>query len=153
MRRFRRENDQSNQASRLGAALVEMAVVMPVFVLFLLGTIELGRAMMLSQLITNAARDGARVAAAEGSTNGTVEAAVEDFLSEAMGLDADDITVEISVTAGPGNPDPGDDVEDALQGDKCVIKVSVPFDRVTLTKPKWLSDKNLTGFCAMRREW
>jgi len=133
--------------------MVEMALVMPVFLLFLLGTIELGRALMISQLVTNAARDGARVAATEGSTNATVQTAVQEFLADSLNLDPSDISIDISVSAGPGNPNPGASVSNAQQGDKCRVDVRVPFDKVTLTRPKWLSGKSLSGFCAMRKEW
>jgi Flp pilus assembly protein TadG len=46
--------------------LVEMALVLPVFMMVLLGIVEFGRAMMVSQLLANASREGARLAIVEG---------------------------------------------------------------------------------------
>ncbi len=153
MKHRRRFSASRKEKSRRGAAVVEMAIVMPLFFMLTWGIVEFGRAMMVSQLVTNAARDGARVAAADGSTNDTVQTAVEDFLTDALNISASDITVSIAVEAGAGNGNPGNDVANAQPGDKCIVTVTVPFDQVTLTKPDWLSGKTLTGFCAMRREW
>ena len=143
---------QQTRQRRHGAAVVEMALILPVFIMLVFGVIEFGRAMMISQLVTNSARDGARLAILDGSTNQTVSTAVTDFLNQSVGLNPADVTVTITVTAGPGNPDPGNDVSAAQAGDICTVNVSVPFDKVTLTKADYLSGKNLTGFCSMRRE-
>ena len=153
MKHRRESGGKPRRRNRRGAAVVEMAIVTPLFFMLTLGIVEFGRAMMVSQLVTNAARDGARIAAADGSTNDTVQTAVEEFLTESLDITTGDITVSITVEAGPGNADPGNDVANAQPGDKCIVKVTVPFDQVTLTKPDWLSGKTLTGFCAMRREW
>lgn len=49
--------------SRRGAVLVETAVSLSLFLLLLLGTIELGRAWFSYALLTHAVREGARTAA------------------------------------------------------------------------------------------
>jgi len=46
-----------------GQALVEMALVVVMLVLLMMGAVEFGRAFMVANMITNAARDGARAAA------------------------------------------------------------------------------------------
>ena len=97
-------------ADRRGASVVEMAIVLPVFMMVVMGIIEFGRGMMVGQLVTNAARYGARLAAVDGSTNASVQADVEDFLVEAVGIAAEDATITITVTAAPGNPDPTNDL-------------------------------------------
>jgi len=146
-----KQPSQTRQRRR-GAAMVEMAFILPIFIMMVFGVIEFGRAMMISQLVTNSARDGARLAIIDGSTNQSVTTAVTDFLNQSAGLNPADVTVAITVTAGPGNPSPGNDVASAQGGDVCTVNVSIPFDKVTLTKADYLSGKNLTGFCAMRRE-
>ncbi len=47
---------------------MEFAVVAPVFLLLVFGMIEYGRMVMVQQVITNASREGARVAVLDGST-------------------------------------------------------------------------------------
>ena len=50
----------SRPARRKGAAVVEFALVVPVFFLFILGVVEVGRGLMVSHLLGNAAREGCR---------------------------------------------------------------------------------------------
>jgi Flp pilus assembly protein TadG len=45
-----------------GQSMVEFALILPLFVLFIIGIFELGRAFFAYIAITNAAREGARVA-------------------------------------------------------------------------------------------
>ena len=45
-----------------GQSLVEMAVVLPVLLLLIIGMVEFARAWMFQQVITNIAREGARLA-------------------------------------------------------------------------------------------
>ncbi|MDD2421240.1 MAG: pilus assembly protein [Heliobacteriaceae bacterium] len=49
--------------SQRGQALVELAIALPVLVLLVLGTIEFGRVFYAYQVVTNASREGARLAA------------------------------------------------------------------------------------------
>lgn len=52
-----------NDRSERGAVAVEMALLLPVLVLLLLGIMEFGRAYNAQVTLTNAARDGARAMA------------------------------------------------------------------------------------------
>lgn len=54
-------------AARRGATLVEAAFVLPIFLLFVFGVFEYGRYLLVLQVSTNAAREGARWAAVHGS--------------------------------------------------------------------------------------
>ena len=60
MRRLRLRGDR-------GSAAVEFAIVIPVLLLLVLGTVEFGRVFFLQNSITNAARVGARTMAIEAS--------------------------------------------------------------------------------------
>src|SRR5260221_5421700 len=65
---------------RTGAHTVEFALVFPVCVIFIFGLVEIGRGMMGSTLITNAARTGCRTGTLPGSTNSSVTTAVDNLL-------------------------------------------------------------------------
>ena len=73
---------------REGVAAVEAAFVLPIVVTLMLGIWEVGRMIEVTQLVTNAAREGARVAAG-GNINGTsvtvstVQQAVKDYMTSA----------------------------------------------------------------------
>ena len=62
---------------RLGAAIVEMAICLPVIVLLTFGTIELASGLFLKQTLTSAAHEGAlagmRLDATEASVRDRVE--------------------------------------------------------------------------------
>lgn len=47
--------------ARRGQSLVEFALVVPILLLLLLGLVELGRAWMTKNIMTGAAREGARI--------------------------------------------------------------------------------------------
>ena len=51
------------QRGERGQALAETGIVLVILVMLMLATIEFGRAWMLSNMITHATRDGARIAA------------------------------------------------------------------------------------------
>lgn len=69
---------------RRGTVLVETAVVMPILLVLFLGVFEFGRILMIKQMITNAAREGARVAAINLDDSGALSSAQtvsEDYLT------------------------------------------------------------------------
>jgi Flp pilus assembly protein TadG len=147
-----RRASERRASRRRGAALVEVALVLPIFIMVTLGIIEFGRAMMVSQLVTNAAREGAREAIIQGKTNTQVCAGITSFLSQSVNIAADQVEITITVTPDVGNPDAGNEVANATAGDLVQVRVEVPFDQVSLTKAKYLGGKNLVGIAAMRHE-
>lgn len=143
---------KSHSAARRGAAVVELALVLPVFLLIVMGIVEFGRAMMVGQLLTNGARHGARRAVVEGSTNASVTQDVHDFLTGTLNVPSGDIAVQVEVEPGPGNPDPADSLSAAQPKDLVKITVTVSFDRVAYVAGNFLNGTTLTGHCAMRHE-
>jgi len=89
-----------------GAELVEFAVVAPVMLLVLLGIIDFGLLFQRYQVITNAAREGARIAVLPGYTADDVETRVEQFLTAAGLEDAPppDVGAPIVVSLGAAGP-------------------------------------------------
>ena len=120
--------------------------------MIVLGIVEFGRAMMVAQLLTNGAREGARLAIMADATNTSVETAVLDFVESSVGVPRGNVTVTITVTPAAGNPDPGNNLASANKRDLCNVLVSVPFADVDYLPGSYLADRNLIGQCAMRRE-
>jgi len=137
---------------RRGAALVEMALVLPIFFTVILGIIEFGRAMMVGQLVTNAAREGARMAVVEGTTNIEVETWIQGFLGDTLGVDSSVASVTITIDPADGNPNPGNQLIGAGQKDLITVDVSVPFNDVNFVPGNFLAGRNLSGRSAMRHE-
>lgn len=139
---------------RRGAAMVEMAVVLPVFLMVVMGIIEFGRGMMISNLVTNAAREAARAAVLDGSTNAAVTSAARTFLRSAISsnLTDTDIPVTITITPATGNTDPGNVLANCNSRDLISVQVSIPFNKVALIPGDYLAGKNLVGKSSMRHE-
>ena len=75
--------------------MVELALVLPLVVMFIFGIVEFGRAYNAKIQLTSAVREGVRTAALGGPSVST--AAIEDEVrAAATGLVGDDITVVLS---------------------------------------------------------
>ena len=70
-----------------GTALIEMAFTLPLLLLISIGIIEFGRAFQTWQVLTNAAREGARVAVLPGINDSMVTARVNEYIQAGV-LDA-----------------------------------------------------------------
>lgn len=126
--------------NRRGAAVVEFALVAPVFFVMVLGMIEYGRLIMVQQILTNASREGARVAVLDGATTSQVTTQVTSYLSNAS----------INGATTTVNPDPP---TSAGYGAPVTITVTVSFNQVSwLPTPIFLSGRVLTAKTVMRRE-
>jgi Flp pilus assembly protein TadG len=136
---------------RSGAALVEMAVCLPVLVMIVLGIIEFGRGMMVAELLNDGARVGARQAILVGTTNATVTQTITTFM-QATSVNPAAITVNITVTPAAGNPNPDNQLANAHTGDTCSIQVQVPFNQVSYIPGTYLAGETLTGACTMLHE-
>ena len=66
--------------SEKGAALLETAITIPIILLISVGIFEFGRAYQTWQILTNAAREGARMAVINGSTDANVTARVRSYM-------------------------------------------------------------------------
>ncbi|HLA83795.1 MAG TPA: TadE/TadG family type IV pilus assembly protein [Thermoguttaceae bacterium] len=140
---------RSCRKHRRGAAAVEFAIVAPVFFLMILGMIEVGRAIMVQQVITNASREGARLAVLparpEDNITAMVTQRVEDVLQSA-GIDGATVQI-LDETGTTMNP------QTAEYGDVINVTVSVPYSEVSwLPTSKYFAGKTLSASTVMRTE-
>jgi Flp pilus assembly protein TadG len=87
-----------------GTALIEMAFTLPLLLLISMGIIEFGRAFQTWQILTNAAREGARVAVLAGYSDSMVAARVQEYVQAGV-LDAGvtpTVTIQRSVAVSYG---------------------------------------------------
>jgi Flp pilus assembly protein TadG len=89
--------------NRRGVAAVEFAIVLPLLMLLVCGTIEFGLLFYNKQVLTNASREGVRAGIVNGTTLGGMQQIVLDYCSDrlinlngANALSADDVVI-----AGP----------------------------------------------------
>ena len=77
-----RKKQRDRRTERSGLATVELALLIPIILLFAVGIIEVGRANVVLGWLTNASREGARVASFDSTTQAaTVTAAANAYLS------------------------------------------------------------------------
>ena len=74
--------------SQSGAELVEFALVLPILLLIFGGIVDFGLLLQRQQVITNAAREGARLAVLPGYTQADVQARVTQFVREGINNDS-----------------------------------------------------------------
>jgi len=85
---------QTHQSEQ-GQSLVEFALILPLFVVILFGIMEFGRLWETTNVLTSAAREGARVAAVTEPDLAGAENAVREV------LDAGDVSGATIVVTGP----------------------------------------------------
>ena len=87
-------------ASEKGNALLEAAVTIPLLLLISVGIFDFGRAYQTWQILTNAAREGARVAVVPNPVAGGPEARVRDYMrgGELTRAETATITVDRNAT-------------------------------------------------------
>jgi Flp pilus assembly protein TadG len=64
-----------------GSELVEMAIVLPIFILLIMGIMDFGFMFQRYEVVINAAREGARLASAGTHSNASVETRVQNYLT------------------------------------------------------------------------
>ncbi len=101
-----------------GQSLAEFAILLPVLMGVVIGIFEFGRAWNVDQVLTNAAREGARLAVIETSSEGDVITAVESALTNAA-LDPAVATISVE-----GVDDP--------YGFPATVQIQYPFEFVFL---------------------
>jgi TadE-like protein len=96
--------------SRRGTTVVETALVLPVFLLFVLGLIELGHAQMVKNVLRCACREAARMGSTEGHTTAEVTQRVKDVIGSVCDVAAVQVFVK-DASAYDSGSSPGTDAE------------------------------------------
>jgi Flp pilus assembly protein TadG len=116
-----------HRTHRRGVAAVEFALLAPLLIYLLLGLWEVGRMIEINQILSNAAREGARQASTGLNTNAQVQTVVTNYL-QAAGLPTANANVTVSDQTS------GADVSQAAQLDQIQVTVSIPF-----TDVRWIA--------------
>ncbi len=128
-----------------GATVVEMAIVLPLLLMFIFGIIDGARLIATHNDVRTATREAARHGSAVGIGDSgdphfvdcaAIREAGMNLLST-VELEPADITVEydsgpgtmVTATCPVGGPDP--DPASFASGDRVVVTISVPFEPVT----------------------
>jgi Flp pilus assembly protein TadG len=126
--------------ARLGAAAIEFACVLPFLVLFLMGSVEVGRGVMVKHVLEEAARAGCRVAVFESSTAADVNSIVETAMNAA------NLGSNYTVTIDPANP------QGLVAFQPVTVSINMSFADVSWIPTTFLKGKSVGGVCVMPAE-
>lgn len=102
--------------SERGAELIETALTLPLILLVVIGIIEFGFVFQKLEIVTNAAREGARVLVLPDFDEADAIARINQYL-DAAGLNSADATLPTLAQLAP--------VEEDLDGTNCISVVNV----------------------------
>jgi Flp pilus assembly protein TadG len=132
-----------HRRQRRAASALEFAIVGTTFCILILGIFELGRGLMVMQLLTGGARIGCRTGILEGKANSDITTAVSNYLT-GVGINGD--TISVKVNDGTGN------VNTSNPGDEVTVSVTVPVTSITWVPGGIFPFGNISGQYTMRRE-
>lgn len=112
-------------ANRRGAAVVELALVSPFLILLAIGVCEVGQAMKVDVILSEAVRAGCATAVRPGCSNQDVTNDINNILT-VNGLPKTSASITILVNNSSG------EVAAAGLNDKITVKISIPASRVVI---------------------
>ena len=107
-----------------GSAMVEAAITIPLLLVLMVGIFEVGRAYQTWQVLTNAAREGARMAVTPSGTADNTTALVRQYMAD--GQLSNSATANVSVNKGASINVNGNPVSASL------VTVDYPFNFIML---------------------
>jgi len=119
------KNNRAPWRDERGTALIETALTFPLVLLLSISVFEFGRAFQHWQILTNAAREGARVAVLPGTSDEYVTARVQTYLEAGRMAAADTATVAVTRN---DQISIGDDATASAS----TVNISYPFEFVVL---------------------
>jgi len=124
---------------RRGAAVIELAIVLPVFALLVLGTIETCNMIFLQQSLKIAAYEATRVTLIPAADTYDVETAAADILTSRRVNGASTVVTPSKFQSAP-------------YGSFIRVDVSAPCSNNSVFPLKFYGSKKLTGTVEMMRE-
>ncbi len=145
------------RSQRRAAVTVEMAVILPLLVALVLGTIDVGQYVNVAQTVSTASREAARLAARHGTANvSDVENAVSAYLADcfpSVSQATFDSAITVGVNDAGGNPVTTGDLTGLPIGSALTVDVVLPFDTVRWVQAlPFLSNESLASTTTVRRE-
>jgi Flp pilus assembly protein TadG len=124
---------------RRGVAAAETAVMLPVLLLLVFGSIELANGVYLKQTLTLAAYEGVRSASWPGATNADAHTRIADVLAARSVTDYEvEITPEVTLTTE--------------RATEITVRVSAPGSTYSLGLPRLFDEVFLYGEACMVRQ-
>jgi hypothetical protein len=157
----------TRNGARRGTTVVETALVLPVFLLFVLGLVELGHAQLVKHVLRAACRQAARIGTTEGNSTATVRSRALQVLSTVVDADSVEVFVKDAsiYDAGGAPPESGSDLEsladielsDAEPRQLFLVRAKIQYEDIAIVPNipllgQFLDDVVLEGQAFMRHE-
>jgi Flp pilus assembly protein TadG len=149
-------------AQRRGTAVVETAVVLPIYLLLILGIIEIGHATMVVNLLQSGCRSAARMGSMQGPTTANVVAKVRETVGSAVSTAHLRVYVQNAESLDSGavwptsddevNALPPLEVSEAEPRQMFVVRASVNYNDVSVVPMPFLAGVTLDAQAFMRHE-
>lgn len=129
-----------------GAAAVEFGLIVPIFILFILGLVDIGMMFARGQMVNNAAREAVRMASL-GATSEEINTAVQNSLDDSHS------TVTVSVTCKKADGSScGAFNSSAESGGTAMVTIRYIGPWLTPVGETWSDQMDLTRTSRMRIE-
>ena len=142
---------------RRGAAMVEFAITAPLFLILIVGTIEMGNAIQATSQLSSALREAGRLAGMdwdeivpEGeSPNDKVIRDIRNFL-KAAGYPGDDVAIAITSVEGTDIGQTFDLGDPDNERRLFKIEASIPYEKISSFPGHLMDGSDVTGRIIMR---
>lgn len=138
-----------------------MAVVLPVFFLFLFSLFEFAHVFMVQNMLKAATNAAAREGIVEGASTSQVEQRVTEILTAAFNTGDVTVMVKNAGVFDDGSTDPTTieyanlpniDLTQAESRQLFIVRAEVDYEKVALFPPMWVESLRLSGQSVMRHE-
>ncbi len=148
---------RKSRPNRKAAVAVEAALIIPILIVVTIGSIDVGQFINVAQLVSNASREGARMASRDvvEHVEDVEEAIIQYFVDAYPNLESVTIdeTIEILITDGSGNPIPGGDLSSLESGAEILVTVNADFSVIRWLKgPNYFDEEFRSTMTCCRRE-
>lgn len=157
---------QRRRITRHGTTAVETALVLPVFLMLVIGLVELSRAVFVQHVLNSACRQAARIGSTEGNTTASVKSKVLAVLGSAVKASAVQVYVKdassfdtgTAVTTGAQLESlPNTEVSSAKPRQLFMVRAKVAYKDIAIVRHipilgAFLDQVTLQGQAFMRHE-
>jgi Flp pilus assembly protein TadG len=125
-------------AERPGLAVVEFALIAPIFIFLTIAMVEFARGYHVREVLSDAARKACRGAVLPTGANSTITSDINSILTS-NNISTSNVTITVQVNGTTA------DATTAKQNDKVSVKVAVPVSSVAWITPLFLPGQKLVS--------